>query len=740
MMINLDLNFGIIAGHNLWQSMIIFAVVMGVLKMLKDTSAEEKSWSWSATLFALAVLPLATFLPGKGVSWQSVQSPFQSGYAQVQSVIPSGPSAVATLMEQSKKNKYKLKFDASPIPVKEKAGINEEIILTSLLGFWILGMLIAFSRLALAANNAWKLRKYAYPFAAGSTDLDEKWPDHVEIAVSDEITGPIVVGFLNPTILIPHTFSQKMKMDELLPLLYHELAHIKRHDNILHLFERIILAIYWWNPVMHFIASHISEERELACDDRAAKSCGDKIIYAKSLVKGAKQLIGYNKPVLGLAVLRRESPLSKRVKRLTSTRVFNSLNFVSLARNLAIVFISIIVLGLMTPRVARGQMEINSDGHSSVETTIEDKFLEVEWQGKIELNGEETDITGLDSDGYFSLETRQNGESRKLVLTGKDNKIDRRYFKEGKPADLDEMEYAWQADNLKSMLRLSGINAEKRVDQIYGRGGADAVLEEMDLLLSDYAVRLYTESLVDVYDLDQKQITRLIKKVDSMKSDYEKGLALSAIGSEQKLDQTTEVLLSNASVDIPDFYLDTQMSIKGLPTEEEIKKIVKEAKKNALSKEELERIIEDAKKDVPTEEELEKIIKESLANLPTEEELAEIVKEAKENMPDAIELKRIVEEARANVPDQEELKRIIEQAKANVPTKEELEKIIKQAMANMPSDQQLQEMQIELNRDLNENLSKIPSVDGRAKMKENIQRDIENVRRDRERLNQNIQN
>ncbi|MCP5381160.1 MAG: hypothetical protein H6912_02205 [Kordiimonadaceae bacterium] len=741
MMINMDLNFGILAGHNLWQSLVIVAVVFGILKKVKDTSAEERSWSWSATLFALALLPLAAFLPGEGVNWQSDQVFNQSGTAKIERNFVPTKAFIKTSSGQLEKNKSKLKFKSTPDNITVNATNNDKLIMGSILGVWVLGMLIAFCRLSIAAYNAGNLRKFAYPFAQVADEFGSHWPDHVEIAVSDEINGPLVVGFFRPIILVPHAFIKEMSMDELLPLLYHELAHIKRHDNILHLLERVILAIYWWNPVMHFIARHISEERELACDDRAAKSCGDQIKYAKSLLKGARQLISYNRPVLGLAVLRRESPLSMRVKRLTSANsVFNSLSLIRLTKNLTIVFLSIILLGLITPRVARGQIDINRDGHSSVETFIGDKFLEVEWQGKIELNEEETNITGMDNDGYFSLETRQNGESRKLVLTGKDKNIDRHYYKDGKSVDIDETEYAWQAENLKAMLRLSGINAEKRVDWIYSRGGANAVLDEIDLLLSDYAVRLYTESLVDVYDLDQTQIARLIKKVDSMNSDYEKGLALSAIGSEQKLDKNTELLLNKASENIPDLNFASQNHFIDLPTKEEIKKIVEDAKKDALSKEELERIIADAKKDVPTEEEIEKIIKESLANLPTEEELAEIVKEAKENMPDAIELKRIVEEARANVPDQEELKRIIEQAKANVPTKEELEKIIKQAMANMPSDQELEQMQLQLNKELNENLENIPSVEERTNMRERIQRDIENVRRDRERLNQNKQN
>lgn len=529
MMINMDLNFGILVGHNLWQSLVVFAVVMGVLKVLKDTSAEEKSWSWSATLFALTLLPLATFLPGEGINWYSGQKFAQSGSTQIERPhSPMKPVGIA-YSEQPDGNEQNLKIQSFPANEIGNSTNRDKMIMGLASGVWIIGVMIALFRLAIAAFNAWNLRKYAYPFAPKALELDEKWPGQVDIAVSDEISGPMVIGFLNPTVLIPQSFAKEMAMEDLLPLLYHELAHIKRHDNILHLIERIILAIYWWNPVMHFIASQISEERELACDDRAAKSCGNQITYAKSLLKGARQLIGYNKPVLGLAVLRRESPLSKRVKRMTSVRVFDELSIMRLVKNLSIVFFSIVILGLMTPRIANGQ---------AAEGTVK----------------------------------------------------------------TDEKEIA-DAKNIK------------------------------------------------------------------------------------------------------------------IPT-----------------KEELSQIIEDAMKTVPTEEELAKIIKDAQENMPSDEDLKKIAEQVKASVPDAAELKRIVDEAKANMPDEEELRRIIEQAKANVPSKEELDQIMEQAMASMPSDEELQEMQLDLQKELSENLKDFPLPEQKAEMMEKIQKDIENIKQEREKL------
>ena len=351
-MINPDIS--LLAGHNIWQSIIISAVVFIILKVIKDTSAEEKSWSWTATLFALALLPMAAFLPGKGLVWQNEGPVYQLEEAKL--------SMAPVFASQQISNKEK-----SVMVVKSNSDIMiKDTFVNALLGVWLMGTLFVLCRLIIAGYNATALRKTAYPFA----NNQEAWPENVELAISDEINGPIVVGILKPLILMPRNFAYEMQPEELKPLLFHELAHIKRHDNILHLFERIILSIYWWNPVMHFIVTRISEERELACDDRAIKSCGDQLIYAKSLLKGARQLVGEKKQILGLAVLRRESALGKRIKRLTGTTSLEGFNIMRLIKNLSILSMSILLLGLITPRFAIGQ--VNAD---DVEIELESEYM-----------------------------------------------------------------------------------------------------------------------------------------------------------------------------------------------------------------------------------------------------------------------------------------------------------------------------------------------------------------------------
>ena len=51
---NVEYNLGLFIGNNLWQSIAVLMVVLGILKLVKSSTAEERSWVWTAALIAVA--------------------------------------------------------------------------------------------------------------------------------------------------------------------------------------------------------------------------------------------------------------------------------------------------------------------------------------------------------------------------------------------------------------------------------------------------------------------------------------------------------------------------------------------------------------------------------------------------------------------------------------------------------------------------------------------------------------
>ncbi len=64
--------------------------------------------------------------------------------------------------------------------------------------------------------------------------------------------GPAVTGILRPTLLLPEGIVRDRTPDELEPILAHELIHIRRGDLWVGLLQTIVLALWWFHPLVRW--------------------------------------------------------------------------------------------------------------------------------------------------------------------------------------------------------------------------------------------------------------------------------------------------------------------------------------------------------------------------------------------------------------------------------------------------------------------------------------------------------
>ena len=82
------------------------------------------------------------------------------------------------------------------------------------------------------------------------------------------ITTPMMIGFINPVILLP---SKNIPVDELSFMLKHELIHFKRKDLWYKGLVFLATAIHWFNPIVYLMAKEIAVECEISCDAEVVK-------------------------------------------------------------------------------------------------------------------------------------------------------------------------------------------------------------------------------------------------------------------------------------------------------------------------------------------------------------------------------------------------------------------------------------------------------------------------------------
>lgn len=95
--------------------------------------------------------------------------------------------------------------------------------------------------------------------------------------------APAVIGWFRPMILLPVTALTGLSPQQLEAVIAHELAHIKRFDCFVNLFQIAVEALLFYHPAIWWVSHRIRVERENCCDDMAVSLCGNPGAYARAL-------------------------------------------------------------------------------------------------------------------------------------------------------------------------------------------------------------------------------------------------------------------------------------------------------------------------------------------------------------------------------------------------------------------------------------------------------------------------
>ena len=125
------------------------------------------------------------------------------------------------------------------------------------------------------------------------------------------LDAPAVLGWFRPVVLLPVRALTGLTEEQIEAVIAHELAHIRRFDGFVNLFQIAAETLLFYHPAVWSVSQRIRAERENCCDDEAISLCGDPVNYARALTLMEEWR---SAPVLMMAANR--SPLAERVVRL----------------------------------------------------------------------------------------------------------------------------------------------------------------------------------------------------------------------------------------------------------------------------------------------------------------------------------------------------------------------------------------------------------------------------------------
>lgn len=107
----------------------------------------------------------------------------------------------------------------------------------------------------------------------------------VRLMSSSMVSAPAVIGYLRPMVLVPVAFLTGLPAEQIIPILTHEMAHIRRKDYLACILQSIVEVALFYHPAVWWISSQVRSERELSCDDLVIAAGADRLTYARALTE-----------------------------------------------------------------------------------------------------------------------------------------------------------------------------------------------------------------------------------------------------------------------------------------------------------------------------------------------------------------------------------------------------------------------------------------------------------------------
>ena len=241
--------------HFVWQGTVIAALVAAALARLERREARARYVACCAGLLAIAGAPLLTLVVVATVSAPS------SG-----SMLGGGAADAPRLWSQITPH----------LPLLTTA--------------WTVGVAVLTLRLVLRWLAAQRLRRTGTsPVSTEIRSMADALAmtlgvrRRVYVLESALAPVPMLIGWLQPVILLPTAALCGLTPAQLRAIIAHELAHVRRHDYLVNLLQVVIETLLFFHPAVWWLSGRLRAEREYCCDDIVVGVCADVRCYARAL-------------------------------------------------------------------------------------------------------------------------------------------------------------------------------------------------------------------------------------------------------------------------------------------------------------------------------------------------------------------------------------------------------------------------------------------------------------------------
>jgi beta-lactamase regulating signal transducer with metallopeptidase domain len=297
-----------------WQGTLIALLTAALLTALRRSGPDVRYVVSTIALALMLTVPVVTVvhtvqtMPGSAPVWEG-RSPAPTAAVASSDAEVAAPPSVSSALSSA---------EAAPaLAIPASWSVDEW--LPVFVSLWLAGVVLL--TLRLFSGWMWVQRMKSHgarpaPEALQSAARRLMRQLHIGRAVrlleSTSVAVPTVIGWLKPVVLLPASALAGLAPSQMEAILAHELAHIRRHDYIVNLFQTVVETLLFYHPAVWWVSRRIRAEREHCCDDLAVSLCGDPVAYAAALA----ELEGLRSTTGDLVLAATGGSLLQRVRRL----------------------------------------------------------------------------------------------------------------------------------------------------------------------------------------------------------------------------------------------------------------------------------------------------------------------------------------------------------------------------------------------------------------------------------------
>ena len=325
--------------HYLWAGAALGAVALFMRRTLRSTTANVRYGFALVSLMLLSIAPaaiavvvtqnVAPAVPSEPASMEG--SAVQPEAIHLEDIRPPMGAMDDPPMNATKPiatTDLNLSAEAPQTTNNERLVAALNLTVTCLPWLWFCGAPLSFALTTAGLLGAERLRRQSRPLEdARITEMCRQLAASLRIsyragvAICDRIAVPILVGVFRPMILLPAVALAGWDPQQLEMVLLHELAHVRRHDNLVNLLQRIVESLLFFQPMVWIVSGWVRREREHCCDELVVARTRRPHAYAEILVNLSERFsqgtlrsssLAHSRTVSSMA----ERPLVARIRRI----------------------------------------------------------------------------------------------------------------------------------------------------------------------------------------------------------------------------------------------------------------------------------------------------------------------------------------------------------------------------------------------------------------------------------------